>query len=279
MFRGLNEKAGRPVILWTCGELGASPSQRARLAFSYKVMAMFNHPNIVKVLDWVDEPQFPFIVMVDTQSIDLPRYAHQFEDQQVPVQVFLDIAIQLTDALDVIHHAQAIHKDLHPGNMIINPESGDVQIIDFGMASLLTREQPLIATPDKLEGILSLLSPEQTDRMNPALNYRSDFYTLGVTFYQLLTGTLPFSADDDLGMACAHMALQHQSVPERRPGIPVVIASLIDKMLMKKAEDRYQRVFGLKQDLIKCQSSIRKNGSIVNFRLATDDVSGRFCIP
>ncbi|KZZ80427.1 hypothetical protein A3766_23535 [Oleiphilus sp. HI0132] len=199
--------------------------------------------------------------------MDLKRYAESQDSHQLPVPLFLDIAIQLADALDAIHHAQVIHKDLHPGNIVLNPDTGRVQIIDFGLASLLTREQPAIIEPDKLEGILSYISPEQTGRMNRAIDYRSDIYTLGVTFYKLLTGDLPFEADDALGIVYAHMATQQQSASTKRPALPAAISSIIDKMMMKNAEDRYQSAFGLKHDLLHCQRSIVKDGTVNDFLL------------
>jgi len=255
----------------------------SRLAFTREVLEMLDHPSIVKVVDWVDDQRNPSLIMEDIQGIDLWAYAETFDNKQIPLEAFLKLAIQLADALSVIHHAQVIHKDLHPGNMVINPSvgeknSGRVQIIDFGLASLLSREQPALATPDKLEGILAYISPEQTGRMNRALDYRSDFYTLGITFYQLLSGKQPFEADDALGMVYAHMATVQQPVKTLRADIPESLSKLVDKLMHKNAEGRYQSALGLKHDLEHCLDDLNK-GIDSNFSLGEQDISSYFTIP
>ena len=189
VYRATRESDGEPVIVRTVSgqennqdtdnissskaeALATHTSGRySRLAFTREVLEMLDHPSIVNVVDWVDDQRNPSLIMEDIQGIDLWAYAETFDNKQVPLKAFLKLTVQLADALSVIHHAQVIHKDLHPGNIVINPtidekNSGRVQIIDFGLASLLSREQPALATPDKLEGILAYISPEQTGRMN-----------------------------------------------------------------------------------------------------------------
>jgi len=179
----------------------------------------------------------------------------------------------------MIHHAQVIHKDLHPGNIIINPNTLSVQIIDFGLASLLSREQPALTPPDSIEGVLSYISPEQTGRMNRSLDYRSDFYTLGITLYQLLTGKLPFVADDAMGLVHAHIARVQTPVCECRPEVPEAISNIIDKLMRKMAEERYQSAWGLKQDLEICCQHVEADKTIPPFTLASQDISDRFQVP
>jgi diguanylate cyclase (GGDEF)-like protein len=295
VFRATRESDGESVIIRTLATNNifndANPSAAieqashsknislySRLAFTQKVLTLLDHPNIVKALDWVDGPQQTYLVMEDIHGVDLWLYVERFENKQVPLTDFLKLAIQLADALSVVHLNQVIHKDLHPGNIIINPDTGLVQIIDFGLASLLSREQPALATPDRLEGILAYISPEQSGRMNRALDYRCDFYTLGITFYQLLTGKLPFEADDALGMVYAHMAIVQQPAKDLRPEIPTSLSKLIDKLMDKNAEGRYQSALGLKHDLQRCWDDIEKNG-LSTFDLGEQDISSYFSIP
>ena len=282
VFRALREHDKAPVILRTCGQL-ASDSQIARLSSSAEILQGFEHPNIVKVLEVIDHSGLPCLVMEDTGSVDLYHYLnHQLqslENQSLPLDSFLNIAIQLADALSAIHHAQVIHKDLHPGNIIINPETLKVQIIDFGLASLLSREQPVLAPPDNLEGVLSYISPEQTGRMNRSLDYRSDFYTLGVTLYQCLTGQLPFVADDAIGLVHAHIAREQVPACKCRPEVPQVVSDIIDKLMYKTAEARYQSALGLKQDLEVCRRHVVAGNAIPSFALGLHDISDRFQVP
>jgi len=278
VYHGIRESDQLPVILRTCGEQ-ANSSQWARLSSSVAILRGFDHPNIVKVVDYTDQSSLPCLVMADIGGIDLRKYADTFEYKQLPIEVFLNIAIQLADALSVIHHAQVIHKDLHPGNIVINPETLNVQMIDFGLASLLSREQPALAPPENLEGALAYISPEQTGRMNRSLDYRTDFYTLGITLYQLLAGELPFESEDAIGMVHAHIARVQTPVCERRPEVPAVVSDIIDKLMHKTAEMRYQSGLGLKQDLEICLRHVIAGSDIPPFSLGLNDLSDRFQVP
>jgi len=278
VFRAIRESDECPVILRTCDEK-ASSSQHSRLSSSAEILRGFDHPNIAKVIDIIDHSGQPWLIMADTHSIDLAQYLDTVENKQLPLDVFLNIAIQLAEALSVIHHAHVIHKDLHPGNIVINPTTQNIEIIDFGLASLLSREQPALAPPENLEGVISYISPEQTGRMNRSLDYRSDFYTLGVTLYQLLTGELPFVADDAIGLVHAHIARVQKPVSQSRPDIPDAVSDIIDKLMHKTAEERYQSAMGLKQDLEICRRHIVAGNPIPPFTLGLQDISDRFQVP
>jgi len=278
VYRGIRESDQSRVILRTCGEQ-ANASQIARLSSSAEILRGFEHPNIARVLDNIDAAGLPCLVMEDTGSIDLNHYLSELKGQQLPLNKFLDIAIQLSDALSIIHHAQVIHKDLHLGNIIINPETMILQIIDFGLASLLSREQPSLTPANNLEGVLAYISPEQTGRMNRSLDYRSDFYTLGVSLYHLLTGHLPFEADDAIGLVHAHIAREQIPAHECRPEVPQAVSDIIDKLMNKTAELRYQSALGLKQDLEICRRHIIAGSPIPTFALGLNDISDRFQVP
>lgn len=279
VFRAKQDVSGKSVILRTCAEQGASAYEYARLSFTREVLDIFTHVNISGLLDWVDDPKFPILVTEDIQGQDLRSFSKSFDKRQFPLDIFLNLASQLAEALSVVHHEQVIHKDLHPGNIVVNPNTLHLQMIDFGLASLLTREQPAIEAPENLEGVLGYISPEQTGRMNRALDYRTDFYTLGVTLYEMLAGCLPFEADDALGMVYAHMAVQQKSVYELRSDVPEVVSEIIDKLMSKNAEDRYQSALGLKLDLERCRTELNDTGSVTAFDIATQDISDRFRIP
>jgi len=278
VYKGIRKSDQRAVILRTCGEQ-ANASQFARLSTSAAILRSFDHPNIVRFIDLIDQSGQPWLIMENSGSINLQQYVDSLKHKQIPLEVFLNIAVQLADALSVIHHAQVIHKDLHPGNIVINPDTQNVQIIDFGLASLLSREQPALAPPENMEGALSYISPEQTGRMNRSLDYRSDFYTLGITFYQLLTGELPFSADDAIGLVHAHIARIQKPVNTLNANIPQAVSDIIDKLMHKTAEQRYQSAVGLKQDLEVCLRHIMAGNPIPPFTLGLHDISDRFQVP
>lgn len=278
VFRAIRKADGLSVILRTGGEQ-PMPSQCARLSYVADVLKKFHHPNISELIEWIDAPNQCWLVLEDIQAIDLRNYLERFDKQRLPLEIFWPLAIQLADALSIIHHEQVIHKDLHPRNIVVNPETLQCQIIDFGLASLLSREQPTLSSPNQLEGSLSFLSPEQTGRMNRNLDYRSDFYTLGATLYLALSGKVPFEAEDALGLVYAHMAMTQAPLKEVRPDIPQALSKLIDKLLSKNAEDRYQSANGLKHDIEAIRDLVAQAESTSKFVLAQHDVSGRFTIP
>ncbi|MCG8316417.1 MAG: AAA family ATPase [Pseudomonadales bacterium] len=279
VHRALRTSDNKRVILKQLIASFPQPGPLARFAFSYEVLSKFDHPNIVKNIAWLQKAPVPTVVLEDQQGVDLFSYLKTFPNGLLPLENFIDLAIQLAEALSVIHYQQVIHKDLHPGNILINPATGLVQVTDFGLASLLSREQPMLDIPERIEGALPYISPEQTGRMNRALDYRTDFYTLGVTFYQLLAGRLPFVADDALGLIHAHMAKQQEPLINIRPDLPTIVSAIIDKLLSKTAEDRYQSALGLKRDLEKVQRFLQSHRPVQAFPLGLEDISDRFQIP
>lgn len=269
VLRAIRECDQQPVVLKQLMDAFPESAALSRFLLGYEVGKRFDHPNISRILDEVglrqrgkDTPM-PTIVFEDRQGVDLFTYLKHYANGWVPVPVFLEMAIQLAEALSVIHHQQVIHKDLHPGNILYTAETGLTQISDFGLASLLSREQPALQPPERMEGVLAYLSPEQTGRMNRALDYRSDFYTLGCTFYHLLSGHPPFQAKDALGWVHAHIALQQTPLCALRPEIPTVVSAIVDRLLNKMAEDRYQSAQGLKKISRKC---VRRSRAIPRYQ-------------
>src|ERR1700686_3135006 len=160
----------------------------------------------------------------------------------LPLEVshFLGIAIPLTGALRQVHERGLIHKDIKPANILVDAASGRVWLTGFGIASRLPREHQAPAPPEVIAGTLAYMAPEQTGRMNRSVDSRSDLYALGVTLYEMLTGSLPFSASDPMEWVHCHIARQPVSPAERSSNVPVPVAAIIMKLLAKTAEDRYQ---------------------------------------
>ncbi|WNG52125.1 AAA family ATPase [Archangium minus] len=193
------------------------------------------------------------------------------------VAQFLELAISLASTLADIHRHGVIHKDLKPSNIVLLP-SGDTRIIDFGTALLQTVEHVDAASTPLIEGTPAYMSPEQTGRMNRSVDHRSDLYSLGVTFYELLTGTLPFHGRDALEWFHAHMAQLPRPPHERVPGLPPVLSAIVMKLLAKVAEERYQSADGLKADLTRCRDDLRR-GVSEEFPLGAHDVPPHFQMP
>ncbi len=208
--------------------------------------------------------------------LDLAQYIQQ---HPLSLTEILDIAIQLAAILHELHQNRVIHKDIKPANILIHPDSKHIKLIDFSLASLLPKETQAIQSPKSLEGTLGYLAPEQTGRMNRAIDYRTDFYALGVTLYQLLTGQLPFTSEDPLELIHCHMVQMPTAVDRVNPAVPAMVAAIVVKLMAKNAEDRYQSAIGLKSDLEQCLLQWQDQGEITKFTLGLRDLSDRFLIP
>src|ERR1700726_2701752 len=192
---------------------------------------------------------------------------------------FLRIAIPLAGALRQVHERGLVHKDIKPANILVDAASGGVGLTGFGIASRLPREHQAPAPPEVIAGTLAYMAPEQTGRMNRSVDSRSDLYALGVTFYEMLTGQLPFTAADPMEWVHCHIARQPVPPKERVADIREPLAALVMKLLAKTAEERYQTAAGVEADLRKCLADLELYGRIDGFPLGEHDGSDRLLIP
>lgn len=152
----------------------------------------------------------------------------------MPLQQFLHIAIQIASTLQELYRNRVIHKDIKPANILINPTTVEVRLTDFSIASVVPKEIQILTNPNVLEGTLAYISPEQTGRMNRGIDYRSDFYSLGVTFFELLTRQLPFTTTDPIELVYCHIAKQPPNASSINPSIPSVVSDIINLLMAKK---------------------------------------------
>ena len=191
---------------------------------------------------------------------------------------FLRVAIGLSVAVRQLHGRGFIHKDLKPANVMVEPGTGQVWLMGFGIASRLPRERPSAEPPEFIAGALAYMAPEQTGRMNRSIDSRSDLYALGVALYELLTGTLPFTASDPIEWVHCHIAKQPSPPAERRKNVPRSVSAIITKLLAKTAEERYQTAAGLESDLRRCLVEWDSESHIREFPLGAHDTPGRLLI-
>ncbi|KAF3890940.1 MULTISPECIES: trifunctional serine/threonine-protein kinase/ATP-binding protein/sensor histidine kinase [Nostocales] len=280
VYRGYREADSLPVAIKLLKTPYPSFSELVQFRNQYTIAKNLNYSGIVQTYSLEPFQNGYALVMEDFGGISLKDYfAHLQSLHTTSLQEFLQIAIALCNILYCLYQERIIHKDIKPSNILINPETKQVKLIDFSIASLLPRETQTLISPNVLEGTLAYISPEQTGRMNRGIDYRTDFYSLGVTFYELLTGELPFASNDSIELVHCHLAQTAPLVHETNVEIPPIVSRIICKLMAKNSEDRYQSALGLKFDLEKCLQQLVETSVISDFEIARRDVCDRFIIP
>ncbi|MBO3459600.1 trifunctional serine/threonine-protein kinase/ATP-binding protein/sensor histidine kinase [Aetokthonos hydrillicola Thurmond2011] len=280
VYRGVRETDSLPVVIKLLKNSYPSFNELMQFRNQYAIAKHLHSPLIIQTYSLEAYQNGYALVMEDFGGISLKDYFTTLKTSQTnTLQEFLLIAIALCNGLEILYRNQIIHKDIKPSNILINPQTKQVKLIDFSIASLLPRETQTLMSPNVLQGTLAYISPEQTGRMNRGIDYRTDFYSLGVTFYELLTGKLPFQSNDLLELVHCHLAKGVPLVHEINPRIPPVLSDIIEKLMAKNAEDRYQSALGLKFDLENCRTQLNATGRIDRFEIAQGDVCDRFLIP
>ncbi|MBP0029437.1 AAA family ATPase [Roseofilum sp. Guam] len=276
VYRASSLDNKQPVILKVLKQTHPPPRKIAGFRQEYEITRSLNIPEIVQAYSLENDQHQWLMVLEDFggQSLDTLIQHHQLDLGQ-----FFSLAIEIVEILASVHQQHIIHKDVNPSNIIVNPSTGTVKLIDFGISTNLAVENSIFCHPNLLEGTLAYISPEQTGRMNRSIDYRTDFYSLGVTFYQLLTSQLPFPTDDAMELVHCHIAKPPPAPHECNPDIPPALSAIALKLMSKNAEDRYQSTYGIKADLEQCQQQWQTKGQIDSFPLGKDDISEQFQIP
>ncbi|HSH01806.1 MAG TPA: AAA family ATPase [Anaerolineae bacterium] len=284
VYRALDDKNNNTVILKTSHNDLPSPQQLAYYQQEFDLLTNLDLAHIIKPLAILPHGRKLLLVIEDFGGTALNTlYPHP-----LPLPQLLNIAHQTALGLAAIHQQNIIHKDINPANLVYNPDTDQLKIIDFGIATQLSRENNTGQNIHSLEGTFPYMSPEQTGRMNRTLDYRTDLYSLGITLYKLWTNTLPFNQQDTLELVHAHIALSPpppiqqldtNNWSDSEQSIARALNEIIMKLLAKNAEDRYQSANGLAWDLDQCQQQLRANTPLIDFTIATHDFSTHFRLP
>lgn len=276
LFRGHRNADLRSVIVKIPHGDRPSAVHLARLRHEHAILQLFDTPAVVRSLglEMADDGAALVLEDLGDQSLDAVVGA-------APVEIgsFLRTAIAMAEVLEAVHQHHIIHKDIKPHHFFRSPSTGALTLIDFGVATRLSLEERRATSVRHLEGTLAYMSPEQTGRMNRVVDRRTDLYSLGVTYYQLLTGVLPFQATDPLELVHSHIARQAVPPHVAAPGTPKILSDIVLKLMSKSADDRYQNVAGLKADLARCLDSFRTSGTLAAFPLGHEDFSDELRIP
>jgi PAS domain S-box-containing protein len=275
IYRGIKVQDQCPVIIKGLRQEQCTPNNIEQLKHEYAIAQRLNTAAAVKVYALEMHQGIPYLIMEDFEARSLDQLLDQFQE---PVS-FLKIAIEITSKLAQIHTHHIVHKDIKPQNILVNLDTSQVKIADFGIAAFIPYQQQIVSSSSRIEGSLPYLSPEQTGRMNRGIDQRSDLYSLGITFYEMLTGQLPFQGKDPLEWVHCHIAQSPPSPKKLNSDIPQMLCDIIIKLLSKVAEQRYQSALGLQFDLEQCLKQLETSKEIQSFVLGEQDISDRFQIP
>jgi PAS domain S-box-containing protein len=253
-----------------------APERLAAFKREYDVLRTLNLPGVVQAYGLEHEADAWIMVLEDFGGESLARLQLA---GRLAIADFLQLALAMTESLRQMHQQHVIHKHVTPGNIVLNPATGDVKLIDFGLATVLSREMIAFRNSSVLEGTLAYLAPEQTGRMNRTMDERADLYGLGATFYELLTGHVPFTHSDPMELVHAHLALTPPAPHVVNAAVPLMLSEIVLKLLAKNAADRYQSAGGLQGDLAACLRQWQVVGRIAPFMLGRHEVIDRFHLP
>jgi len=275
VFRARDTKTGERIVLKTLSGALSSAETLARFKREVEITRRLGAtlPGIARAREIVWVGDVCFMVLEDIGGESLLALSQK---RKLDIATCLGMMVKVAETLDGVHARNVVHKDISPANIVVNLRTGELRLIDFGSSSELSHETPDFRVPILLEGTLAYMSPEQTGRMNRPLDYRSDFYSLGATFYELLAGAPPFTSKDPLELMHAHIARVPTPLHVVDPKIPTSVSKVIEKLLEKSADDRYQSAAGLVADLEACIAEVEQKLEQPDFVPGRHDFPRRF---
>ncbi len=272
--RDVGDGTGHAVLVVPPVAEHPTPRSIARLTHEYGLRDHLDGAWAARPLELVHERGRTSLVLEFPGGEPLERFIG------LPMEIgrFLRLAVALSAVLGRLHERGLVHKDLKPSHILVNSVTGQVWLTGFGIASRIPRERQSPEPPEFIEGTLAYMSPEQTGRMNRSIDSRSDLYSLGVTFYQMLTGSLPFTASDPMEWVHCHIARKPVRPDGQVKNIPPPVSAIVMRLLAKTAEERYQTATGVESDLRRCLAAWEARCSIDEFPLGEHDGPDRLLI-
>ena len=271
-YKSENE-VGQKIILQATRNTSPSLDELLAIKNDFEITSKTSINGILKSSELVKQKNSISIIKEYFEGIPLSAY---LQKNKLSIEHFLALAIQLTKIVEQLHENHVIHKDINPDNIFISIDGKTLKICNFGIATMLANEQQDMMRIHAVKGLISHISPEQTGRMNRSIDYRSDLYSLGITFYQAVCGKLPFEYEDLIELIHAHIARYPKTPHALDNTIPKLLSEIIMKLMAKNAEDRYQSATGVIADLTECLEQYKRSGIIKEFPLAKKDFSSIF---
>lgn len=276
IYKGLYGEAEKRVFIKMPVQLSKSETAQLEIKREFDLLQEAQGPHVIRAYDLCDTSKGYALILEDCGGTDLLSH---IKAGPLNIKKFCFLAREMASALSEIHQKNIIHKDISPANFVYNSETQQVKVIDFGISTKVDQESQNAAHQDGLEGNLDYISPEQTGRTARDLDYRTDFYSLGASLFKLLLGEPPFKAKDELSLIHCHLARTPKRADALNPDVPKVIADIIEKLMQKNMEDRYQSSSSLIADLTKCIEYLSNDNAIPDFIIAMNDISEKFMLP
>lgn len=268
VYRARRIEGGNPVILKQTKNEYPSAREIARLRREFMILRETALENTPRALALEEHKRGLCLVMAD---IEHPTLREILEQGRLDIETILVLAIAIANALAAIHAKRVIHKDLSPRNILVDMAQKRVFLIDFGISARLSHELNAPIGGRSLEGTPYYASPEQTGRMNRAVDARADLYSLGAILYEMLVGHVPFQGREVQDVIQGHLTRNPTPPHELIPSVPVPLSNIVMKLLAKTPEERYQSDAGLAYDLTECLRRFREHGAVEDFPLCTKD--------
>lgn len=278
IYRAYDEINQRDVVIKLLKDEYPSPSQIARFEHEFQITkALYDNlkSHIIQPLDFIKYHHSYALILEDFGATSLAKF---IKEKKLSLPQFLHLAILIAQTVGQIHSKHFLIKDLNPSNILWNAKTNVLKLIDFGISTTLTYENLESKNVNLIEGTLQYISPEQTGKMNRVVDYRADYYSLGVTFYEMLTGRLPFLSEDAIELIHAHIAKAPIPPHDLSQEIPESLSEIILKLLNKNPETRYQSIHGLLYDLKECQKQYTQTHQIFLSEIASKDHATTFQI-
>ena len=275
LYRGRSKYDASQILVLSPRAEYPAPEILRRLEHEYSLKLELDPAWATRPIAMARHWDRPVLVLEDPGGVPLD----QLLGRSLEIAFSLRLAISLSHAIDHLHQRGIVHKDIKPANVLVNFVTGQCSLSGFGIASRVPRERQSPDPPEFVAGTLAYMAPEQTGRMNRSIDSRSDLYSLGITLYELLTGSLPFAASDPMEWVHCHMARQPVSPSERLKTVPATVSAIVMKLLAKTAEERYQTAAGAENDLRRCLKEWETHRCVDQFPLGERDTPDRLLIP
>jgi serine/threonine protein kinase len=275
VFRGYKKDNRTQVLVKILKKDPSNLVEVSRLLNEFEVTRDLDIDGIIKPVEIEQTDSYFAVIVNDLGTVPLKEY---FGSRMIGPWLFTDVAMQLAEIISQIHEHGIVHRNLNPDNILIHPDTGNVYVTGFGSAAYVSSENSSLSSPDP-DLVYEYISPEQTGRLSKSVDQRSDLYSLGVIFYELLTDRLPITAKSEAEWVHAHITGKPLAPDKIKPNIPSAISGIVMKLLEKNVEERYQSAYGLAWDIKECMKQLIETGMIEDFTIGQKDVYSSFQLP